>query len=81
MTNENSSLKEIFEDMGELFSNTFNENLLPKTNVMKKNVKSKAITISGHLVKLDEGGAFYRLDGNGVWTEISTKELYKLIAE
>ena len=32
MTNENSSLKELFDSMGELFSNTFDENLLPKTN-------------------------------------------------
>lgn len=41
----------------------------------------KAVTIDGHLVKLDERGTFFRLDGNGVWTQVSTKDLYNLITQ
>tara|TARA_R110000787_G_scaffold256453_2_gene361738 strand:- start:113 stop:262 length:150 start_codon:yes stop_codon:yes gene_type:complete len=39
----------------------------------------KVVTIDGHLVKLDERGTFFRLNGLGVWTQISTKDLYNLI--
>ena len=42
-------------------------------------MKGKSVTIDGHLVKLDERGTFFRLNGLGVWTEISTKDLYNLI--
>jgi hypothetical protein len=41
----------------------------------------KAITIGGHLVRLDDKGTFFRLDGNGVWTQVSTKDLYNLITQ
>ena len=41
--------------------------------------KGKATTINGHLVKFDEDGKVYRLNGQGKWTEISTKQLYHLI--
>ena len=39
----------------------------------------KVVTIDGHLVKLDERGTFFRLNGLGVWTQVSTKDLYNLI--
>lgn len=42
-------------------------------------MKAKAITILGHLVKLNEKGHFFRLNGIGVWTQITSKELFKLI--
>jgi hypothetical protein len=42
-------------------------------------VKGKATTINGHLVKFDEDGKVYRLNGQGKWTEINTKQLYHLI--
>ena len=42
-------------------------------------MKAKAITIDGHLVRLDDKGTFFRLNGNGVWVQISTKQLYALI--
>ena len=44
-------------------------------------MKAKAVLIDGHLVKLDDKGTFFRLNGLGVWTQISTKELYKLIQQ
>ena len=44
-------------------------------------MKDKAILIDGHLVKLDDKGTFFRLNVLGVWTQISTKELYKLIQQ
>ena len=44
-------------------------------------MKAKAILIDGHLVKLDDKGTFFRLNGIGVWVQISTKELYKLIQQ
>ena len=44
-------------------------------------MKAKAILIDGHLVKLDDKGTFFRLNGLGVWTQISTKQLYKLIQQ
>ena len=42
-------------------------------------MKSKAVTIDGHLVKLDSDGMIFRLNGEGVWVQISNKELYELI--
>lgn len=42
-------------------------------------MKGKAITIDGHLVRLSDEGIFFRLNGNGKWAEISTKQLYALI--
>ena len=44
-------------------------------------MKAKAIIIEGHLVRLDEKGTFFRLNGLGVWTQISTKELFNLIQQ
>ena len=44
-------------------------------------MKAKAVHIDGHLVKLDDKGTFFRLIGLGVWTQISTKELFKLIQQ
>ena len=44
-------------------------------------MKAKAITINGHLVKLDDKGTFFRLNGLGVWTQISTKELFNIIQQ
>ena len=44
-------------------------------------MKAKAILIDGHLVRLDDKGTFFRLNGNGVWTQISTKELFNLIQQ
>jgi hypothetical protein len=41
--------------------------------------KVKATTINGYLVKFDEDGGVYRLNGEGKWTEITTKQLYHLI--
>lgn len=42
-------------------------------------MKAKAILIDGHLVKLDDKGTFFRLNGVGVWIQISAKELFNLI--
>ena len=42
-------------------------------------IKSKAVTIAGHLIKIDSDGMIFRLNGNGIWIEISNKELYELI--
>tara|TARA_R110000782_G_scaffold56557_1_gene118611 strand:+ start:888 stop:1043 length:156 start_codon:yes stop_codon:yes gene_type:complete len=44
-------------------------------------MKAKAILIDGHLVKLDDKGTLFRLNGLGVWTQISTKELFNLIQQ
>ena len=44
-------------------------------------MKAKAILIDGHLVKLDDKGTFFRLNGLGVWTQISKKELFNLIQQ
>jgi len=41
----------------------------------------KVVTIDGHLVRLDDKGTFFRLNGLGVWTQISTKDLYNLITQ
>jgi len=43
-------------------------------------MNGKAVTINGHLVKLSEKGIFFRLDGNGVWVQISNTDLFKLIS-
>jgi len=43
--------------------------------------KGKAVLLDGHLVKLNENGTFFRLNGRGIWTQISTKDLYKLIED
>jgi len=40
---------------------------------------SKAVTIGGHLVKIDSHGKIFRLNGVGVWNEITNIELYNLI--
>ena len=42
-------------------------------------MRGKAITIDGHLVRLSDEGIFFRLNGDGKWTEVSTKQLYELI--
>jgi len=43
--------------------------------------KSKAVTIDGHLVKIDSDGLIFRLNGTGVWNQISNVELFNLINE
>ena len=43
-------------------------------------MKGKAIVIDGHLVKLDKEGNFFRLNGSGVWVQISNQELFKIIS-
>ena len=40
---------------------------------------SKAITIDGHLVKIDSDGMLFTLNGNGTWVQISNVELFKLL--
>ena len=47
----------------------------------KKMKKSKAVTIDGHLVKIDSDGLIFRLNGTGVWNQISNVELFNLINE
>lgn len=42
-------------------------------------MKPKAFVIEGKLVRLDENGKFYRLNGVGKWNEIKPKDLYNLI--
>ena len=42
-------------------------------------MKGKAFAIGNHLFKLSDKGVFFQLNGNGVWVQLSTKELYKLI--
>ena len=44
-------------------------------------MKAKSIIADGHLVRLDDHGTFFRLNGLGVWTQISTKELFQLITQ
>ena len=41
--------------------------------------KSKAVTIDGHLIKIDEDGMIFRLDGNGIWKQITNVELFNLV--
>jgi len=43
--------------------------------------KSKAVTINGYLVKIDSDGLIFRLNGIGVWNQISNVELFNLINE
>lgn len=43
-------------------------------------MKFKVITIEGNLVKINDKGHFFRLNGNGVWIQISNKILFNLIA-
>ena len=40
---------------------------------------SKAVTIDGHLVKIDSDGMLFRLNGNGLWQQITNVELFTLI--
>tara|TARA_B110000902_G_scaffold261871_1_gene337570 strand:+ start:678 stop:809 length:132 start_codon:yes stop_codon:yes gene_type:complete len=42
-------------------------------------MKSKAITIEGNLVKINDKGHFFRLNGNGVWVQINNEEIFKLL--
>ena len=42
-------------------------------------MRGKAVTIAGHLIKINSEGIIFRLNGNGIWVEISNKELYELI--
>jgi hypothetical protein len=42
-------------------------------------MKSKAVTIDGHLVKINSEGIIFRLNGGGSWVQISNKDLYILI--
>lgn len=44
-------------------------------------MKSKAVTIGGHLIKIDSDGLIFRLNGIGVWNQISNVELFNLINE
>tara|TARA_R100000231_G_scaffold139091_1_gene119182 strand:+ start:325 stop:462 length:138 start_codon:yes stop_codon:yes gene_type:complete len=41
--------------------------------------KSKAVTIDGHLIKIDEDGMIFRLDGKGIWKQITNVELFNLV--
>ena len=76
MTNENSSLKELFDDMEKIYRETFNEDLIPEK---KDNSKFKAVTIDGKLIRIDENGSIYRLNGIGNWAEITNIELWELV--
>lgn len=40
---------------------------------------SKAVTIDGHLVKIDSDGMLFRLNGNGLWQQITNVELFNLV--
>ena len=42
-------------------------------------MKSRAVTIDGFLVKIDSDGMLFRLNGLGVWVQISNVELYQLL--
>lgn len=44
-------------------------------------MKTKAFVMEGKLVRLDEDGKFYRLNGVGKWNEIKPKDLYNLITQ
>ncbi len=76
MTNENSSLKELFDDMEKIYRETFNEDLIPQK---KDEPKHKTVTIDGKLVRVDENGSIYRLNGIGNWVEITNLDLWDLI--
>lgn len=41
--------------------------------------KSKAVTIDGHLIKIDSDGMIFRLNGNGIWQQITNVELFNLV--
>lgn len=43
--------------------------------------KSKAVTIDGHLIKIDSDGMIFRLNGNGIWQQITNVELYTLVED
>lgn len=45
----------------------------------KKMKKSKAVTIDGHLIKIDSDGMIFRLNGNGIWQQITNVELFDLV--
>ncbi len=40
---------------------------------------SRAVTIAGHLIKIDSDGMLFRLNGLGTWVQISNVELYELV--
>tara|TARA_R110001606_G_scaffold383070_1_gene545193 strand:- start:568 stop:738 length:171 start_codon:yes stop_codon:yes gene_type:complete len=44
-------------------------------------MKSKAVTIGGHLIKIDSDGMIFRLNGSGVWKQITNVELYHLVQD
>ena len=44
-------------------------------------MEAKVIVIEGKLVRVDEYGNFYRLNGLGKWTQIIPIELYNLITQ
>ena len=41
--------------------------------------KSKAVTIDGHLIKIDSDGMIFRINGNGIWEQITNVELFELV--
>ena len=41
--------------------------------------KSKAVTIDGHLIKIDSDGMIFRINGNGIWEQITNVELFDLV--
>ena len=44
-------------------------------------MEAKAIVIEGKLVMIDACGIFYRLNGQGKWTQIKPMDLYELITQ
>ena len=44
-------------------------------------MKSKAVTIDGNLIKIDSDGIIFRLNGNGIWKQITNVELYHLVED
>lgn len=40
---------------------------------------AKAVTIAGHLIKINSEGHIFRLNGLGTWVQISNKELYQIV--
>lgn len=40
---------------------------------------ARAVTIAGHLIKIDSDGMLFRLNGLGTWVQISNVELYELV--
>ena len=43
--------------------------------------KSKAVTIDGHLIQIDSDGMIFRLNGNGIWEQITNVDLYTLVED